>query len=171
MTANTKRDNHDFGNTVCSGSLCSWAAGGSELGSDSNGDTVFEVRIEYRGDVARELEPEVPPALPSVVRAIHAVAVGGRDAAHLRLARPGVDDVRVARRDGERADRADAEVTVGDVAPGLATVVRAPDPAAGRAQTRPERSKPTVKMDGQPDGRVTGSKRKRMKKPRSTRRQ
>lgn len=53
MDANSRRSSYDFGETVCSGSGCTWSLGGSELGSDSAGKTVFQVRQKYRGDIAR----------------------------------------------------------------------------------------------------------------------
>ena len=52
-TANSQRGNLPFGNTTCVASGCPWDQGGSELGVDSTGTTVFEVRPAYRGDIAR----------------------------------------------------------------------------------------------------------------------
>ena len=51
--ANSRRSSYPFGETVCTGTECTWAEGGSELGSDPNSQTVFQVRPEYRGDIAR----------------------------------------------------------------------------------------------------------------------
>ncbi|WP_428266826.1 endonuclease [Haliangium sp.] len=51
--ANTQRANYDFGETVCADAACPWNEGGSERGPDSDGDTVFQVRPDYRGDIAR----------------------------------------------------------------------------------------------------------------------
>lgn len=53
QTANSQRSSFEYGETVCSGGLCPWDQGGSELGDDAGGMTVFEVRGQTRGDVAR----------------------------------------------------------------------------------------------------------------------
>lgn len=53
MEANSRRGSHEFGETTCAGNACPWADGGSELGTDAHGRTVFEVRPQFRGDVAR----------------------------------------------------------------------------------------------------------------------
>ncbi|TXD34181.1 hypothetical protein FRC98_19305 [Lujinxingia vulgaris] len=53
MASNSARASHEFGNTNCS-SNCSWQEGGSKLGPSEDGrSTVFEVRPESRGDIAR----------------------------------------------------------------------------------------------------------------------
>lgn len=53
-TANSRRSSYPFGDTACSGSACTWANGGSELGAPAGGaGTVFEVRPQSRGDIAR----------------------------------------------------------------------------------------------------------------------
>lgn len=53
-TANSRRGNLDFGDTACAGSSCKWNGGGSELGPPpGGGGDVFEVRMAYRGDIAR----------------------------------------------------------------------------------------------------------------------
>ena len=51
--ANNRRSNYAFGVTTCVGNACEWAEGGSELGDRDDGTKVFEVRLRYRGDVAR----------------------------------------------------------------------------------------------------------------------
>ncbi len=51
--ANTMRSNNLYGETVCSGAGCLWSVGGSELGHRVDGVKVFEVRPNFRGDVAR----------------------------------------------------------------------------------------------------------------------
>lgn len=51
--ANSRRSSHPFGETTCTGSSCPWDLGGSELGTSGSGQTVFQVRTKYRGDVAR----------------------------------------------------------------------------------------------------------------------
>lgn len=53
IEANSQRASYEFGDTVCADRACPWAQGGSELGTDDAGRTVFEVRPSYRGDVAR----------------------------------------------------------------------------------------------------------------------
>ena len=58
-------------------------------------------------DVPRVVEAEVRPRLAGVGRAIHAVAVGPVFA-QVGLAAADVDDVRIGRRDRDRADRRDA---------------------------------------------------------------
>ncbi len=50
LTINDKRANYPFGYVV---SNVSYEQGGSRLGKDANGATVFEVRDRYKGDVAR----------------------------------------------------------------------------------------------------------------------
>ena len=51
--ANSERSNLQFGETTCTGGGCTWSEGGSELGANSSGTTVFQVRAKYQGDVAR----------------------------------------------------------------------------------------------------------------------
>lgn len=52
--ANSRRSSLPFGNTDCAATRCSWAQGGSECGpAIGSGGTVFEVRPERRGDIAR----------------------------------------------------------------------------------------------------------------------
>jgi len=51
-TANTTRAAHPFGEVV---SGTSWSVGGSSLGDDSGGDTVFEPRDDHKGNVARSM--------------------------------------------------------------------------------------------------------------------
>lgn len=51
--ANSRRSSFQFGETECVGTECTWAESGSELGPDASGQTVFQVRPEYRGDIAR----------------------------------------------------------------------------------------------------------------------
>jgi endonuclease I len=50
--ANTKRGSHPFGEVV--GSV-DWSEGGSSLGDDENGLTVFEPRDSHKGNVARAM--------------------------------------------------------------------------------------------------------------------
>lgn len=55
-SANSARANLPFGDTDCMGSACSFGAGGSKVGPISGGSlSVFDVRAERRGDIARAL--------------------------------------------------------------------------------------------------------------------
>jgi len=47
------RPNYAFGVTTCVANACEWAENGSELGARDDGTKVFEVRLRYRGDIAR----------------------------------------------------------------------------------------------------------------------
>jgi endonuclease I len=49
MTANSQRGSYDFGIVTAA----TWAQGGSKLGTDSQGQTVFEPRDVHKGNVAR----------------------------------------------------------------------------------------------------------------------
>jgi endonuclease I len=49
VTANSKRGSYDFGVVTSA----TWAQGGSKLGTDSEGQTVFEPRDVHKGNVAR----------------------------------------------------------------------------------------------------------------------
>jgi deoxyribonuclease-1 len=49
ITANSMRGNYDFGVVTSA----TWAQGGSKLGTDSEGQTVFEPRDAHKGNVAR----------------------------------------------------------------------------------------------------------------------
>ncbi len=51
--ANNRRSNYAFGVTTCVANACEWAENGSELGARDDGTKVFEVRLRYRGDIAR----------------------------------------------------------------------------------------------------------------------
>jgi len=51
--ANSARANWPFGETLCQADACSYFGGGSELGEDAQGQTVFQVRTERQGDIAR----------------------------------------------------------------------------------------------------------------------
>ncbi|MCE1165742.1 MAG: endonuclease [Bacteroidetes bacterium] len=51
-TANNARSNYPFGKVV---SNITWQTGGSKLGKDSTGETVFEPRDVHKGNVARSL--------------------------------------------------------------------------------------------------------------------
>lgn len=54
VISNAERDSFPFGVSDCGEvGACFYSEGGSELGLDANGDIVFEVRPERRGDVAR----------------------------------------------------------------------------------------------------------------------
>lgn len=50
-TTNDRRANHPFGNV----STVTYENGGSKLGKDASGNTVFEVRDKYRGNIARAM--------------------------------------------------------------------------------------------------------------------
>ena len=84
-------------------------------------------------DLLRVVEAEMLPAVAAVGRAIHARAVG-QIFAQLRFAGADLDHVRIGRRDGDRADRGDVGLAVGDVAPGLSAVRRLPHAAVHRAE-------------------------------------
>ena len=49
--ANSKRANYPFGDVV----NISWQEGGSKLGTDSSGKTIYEPRDEHKGDVSRSM--------------------------------------------------------------------------------------------------------------------
>ena len=104
---------------------------------------VDDVRIlrvhDDGGDLPRVVEAEVCPGAALIGGPVDAVAERRRLAAHRMLAHTGVDHVRIARRHGERADGAVAQLAVGDVAPADAGVVGAPDAAAGVAGEEGER--------------------------------
>ncbi len=54
--ANSRRSSWPYGETPCNdewGGICLWEEGGSQLGINRQGHRIFEVRPEYRGDVAR----------------------------------------------------------------------------------------------------------------------
>jgi deoxyribonuclease-1 len=52
--ANSRRSSLPYGNTDCVSSPCRWSEAGSEVGRRIGGyETVFEVRPEFRGEVAR----------------------------------------------------------------------------------------------------------------------
>ncbi len=78
--ANSRRSSLDFGDTACTGSSCTWAVGGSELGPPPGGGTnVFEVRTKYRGDIARahfyfavRYGRDIGPSEEAVLRRWHA---------------------------------------------------------------------------------------------------
>ncbi|MDX9721502.1 MAG: endonuclease [Myxococcota bacterium] len=53
--ANNRRSNYAFGEPDCTPDTCDWAEGGSKLGSNDLGSRVFEVRPEYRGNIARAM--------------------------------------------------------------------------------------------------------------------
>ena len=73
------------------------------------------------------------PRFAGVGRAVHAVAVRPV-LAKVGLAAAGIDDVRVRRRHGNRADRRDRRRTVRHVLPGDAAVGRLPDTAVHGAE-------------------------------------
>lgn len=52
IAANSARSSFPFGNVV---SNVSWSNGGSSLGSDASGNTVFEPRDSHKGDAARSI--------------------------------------------------------------------------------------------------------------------
>ncbi len=83
-------------------------------------------------NVARVVQAHVFPGLAGVFRFPHTVAEGDI-AAHGFFAAAHIDDVVVVLRHRHRADGA-AEVTVGDVFPGLAAVFGAPHAAAHAAE-------------------------------------
>src|SRR5213078_421636 len=79
-----------------------------------------------RADVVRIAQTDVDPRLATVGRLVDAVAARF-------LAGAGVQNLRVRRRDRQRADRSDASL-VEDRRPGLSGVAGFPDAAAGRAE-------------------------------------
>ncbi|MAQ17865.1 MAG: hypothetical protein CMN30_24090 [Sandaracinus sp.] len=77
--ANGERGNFPFGETTCSGAACDYARGGSELGVDTAGATVWQVRAERQGDIARSIfyfatryRMDLPAAEEAALRAWHA---------------------------------------------------------------------------------------------------
>jgi endonuclease I len=57
-TSNSRRGNLEFGETPCGDSgqaACTWTDGGSQLGFDTAGRQIFEVRAPRRGDSARAI--------------------------------------------------------------------------------------------------------------------
>ena len=79
QNANSRRSSYPYGETTCSGSACDYSSGGSELGNDSSGRTVFQVRQQYRGDVARahfyfaaRYDMHIPAAEEAELKAWHA---------------------------------------------------------------------------------------------------
>ena len=88
------------------------------------------LRVDDHGPDLAFLLPDVRPGLAGVGRLVDAVA-RGHVAADVGLARADVDDVRVGRRHGDRADRRD-RLVVEDRLPGEAAVARLPDAARGR---------------------------------------
>src|SRR5215213_5511009 len=84
-------------------------------------------------DVACVAQPGVDPAPPGVGTAVDAVAMGDVDADG-RLAGTGVDDVRVGRRNRQRADRGCGEEAIGHGLPVGAAISCLPDAAGHRAE-------------------------------------
>ena len=122
----------------------------------SDEDDVGILRIDPdRGDVARVFQPDVLPGLAGVGRLPHAVALIDRSAHVADIAGSDVDDVRIRRRNGDRADRGDV-LLVEDGLPHHAAVGGLPRAAArgshvvdrrlagntGHAVTRPARNGP-----------------------------
>src|SRR6185369_3226201 len=91
------------------------------------------------GDLARLREAEGVPRLAGIGALEDAVAMRGITAQCV-FAGADVDDVRIGRVDGDRADRA-AEVFVGDRLPGVAAVGGLHDAAAGGARVVLERTR------------------------------
>src|SRR5205814_10695541 len=90
-------------------------------------------------DVLRILQPDLRPPFAAIARLVDAVT--GRDAAaELALPRADVDDVRIRRRDGDRADRGARDLVVRDVLPCHAAVARLPEAAASRPEVILERT-------------------------------
>src|SRR6185437_4474503 len=81
----------------------------------------------------RALEPDVRPGLAGVGRLVDAVARLDV-AANLGLAHADVNDVRIALRHGDRADRRAPDLPVGDVGPALTAVGRLPQAATRGAE-------------------------------------
>lgn len=72
--ANSRRLAHRFGNVTSP----TWESGGSKLGENDNGSTVFEPRDVHKGDVARAMfyvatiyQMDIPPAEESALRGWH----------------------------------------------------------------------------------------------------
>ena len=97
---------------------------------------VDDVRVarmdDDAADLLRVVEADVRPRLPAVGRLVHAVALGDVGA-HVGLAAADVDHVRIRRRHGQRADRAD-RLPVEDRQPRAASVDRLPHPAVHAAE-------------------------------------
>jgi deoxyribonuclease-1 len=77
--ANGERASFAFGETLCEGAACPYALGGSELGANDAGATVWQVRPETRGDIARSMfyfairyTLDIDPTEEAVLRAWHA---------------------------------------------------------------------------------------------------
>src|SRR5215213_2205405 len=84
-------------------------------------------------DVARITQPAVGPAPPGVGTAVDAVAMGDVDTDG-RFAGTSVDDVRVGRRNRQRADRGCGEEAIGHGLPVGAAIGCLPDAAGHRAE-------------------------------------
>ena len=79
IASNARRAALEYGTTTCSGAGCPWSNGGSEVGTNTAGTTVFEARPTVRGDLARahfyfsvRYGIAISPAEESVLRAWHA---------------------------------------------------------------------------------------------------
>src|SRR6185369_5196785 len=90
-------------------------------------------------DLARVLETNALPGAARIGALVDAVAERGGLAAHGVLTGAHVDDVRVVRGNGDRADAAHAEAAIRDVAPVRAGVVGLPHASAGVAGIVDER--------------------------------
>src|SRR5205823_5556406 len=97
---------------------------------------VDDVRVgrmhDHAADLLRIVEADVRPRLPAVGRLVHAVALGDVGA-HVGLAAADVNHLRIRRRHGQRADRAD-RLPVEDRLPRAAGVDRLPHPAVHAAE-------------------------------------
>ena len=96
-------------------------------------DDVGVVRIhEDLADLLRVAQADMRPAPAAVGGFVYAVALGDVRA-HVGFAAAGVDDLRVGRRDRDRADRAD-RLRIEDRLPGSAGVAGLPDAAVDGAE-------------------------------------
>ena len=82
------------------------------------------------GDLAGLRQPHERERLARVRRLPEPLALRRRHAADRRLAGADVDDVRIRGRDRYRADRADGNLLIGDVLPGLAGIAGFPNAAS-----------------------------------------
>ena len=93
---------------------------------------VYDVRVAWidddAGDVPCVIESQMCPGATAIRRAVDAVTVSVV-LSKVRLSAARVDDVRITRGDGNRANRRDVRLAVGDVGPSHAGVRRLPHPA------------------------------------------
>ena len=98
---------------------------------------VNEVRVPGVHDDAGDLscigQANMFPGRAGIRGLVHAVTVTGRDTPDGRLARAYVDDIDVGIRNGNRTNRADTEIFIGNVLPGNTRIPGLPDTATGRS--------------------------------------